>query len=76
MAQRDKPFHRISMTRSKLEMWAEHGDRIFSDPSEKDQLLRDACFTVGALMDFRNIINGMVGFDELPQDAARPYVDD
>ena len=76
MKKTTKPFHRITETRAKLEMFSEYGDAVFKDDAERTQMLHDAHFAVSALMDFRNIINGMVGFSEMPKEAARYYIDD
>lgn len=69
----EKPFHKIMTTRSKLQMWVQYGDQALGEQTAHDfagDLLE--CFE--HLITFRNIINGMVGFDEPPEDAALFYI--
>jgi hypothetical protein len=71
----DKPFHKIMTVRSKLRMYVEYGDHAL-DGQTPQEFAADVqeCFEL--LMDFRNIINGMVSFDETPQRAVLPYLED
>ena len=71
----EKPFNRILMASGKLAMWKNHGDKIFDSESEKDELLQEAAFAVQTLLDFRNIVNGIVGLDQDPREAAKPYLE-
>lgn len=68
------PFDKIMTTRAKLELMATYPDH-FSD-EDRRAVIADANKVVGWLMDFRNIVNGMVSFEEPPKDAAAAYVRD
>lgn len=76
MAKQQSPHDLVILTAGKLRMFQDHGGTIFKDDDERDALLNDAARTVQILLDFRNIINGMVSLREMPKDAARPYIDE
>ena len=69
----ETPFHKILQARSKLGLYIEYGDNALGDqtPQEFASDVRE-CFEY--LMEFRNIINGMVSFDEAPSRAVVPYL--
>lgn len=71
----ETPFHKILQVRSKLGLYIEYGDNALGDqtPQEFASDVRE-CFEY--LMEFRNIINGMVSFDEAPSRAVVPYLSD
>jgi hypothetical protein len=74
MARRqDKPFDKLMTVRAKLRMYVEYGDHAL-DGQTPQEFAADVqeCFEL--LMDFRNIINGMVSFNETPQRAVLPYL--
>lgn len=73
MARKEKPFDKIVMTRTNLDMAVKHPD-AFND-SELRDLIADAQYTVTQLMGFRNIINAMVLFDVEPEEAARFFTE-
>lgn len=75
MARTEKPFHKISTVQSRLRMYVEYGDAALQGqtPQEFAADIQE-CFDY--LMDFRNIINGMVSFDEPPKVAAAPYLEE
>jgi hypothetical protein len=75
MAKAEKPFNKIVMTRAALDMYVEHGEAALQGRSHAEFIaeIREA---FGYLMDFRNIINGMVRFDDVPREAVLPYLDE
>jgi hypothetical protein len=76
MARRkEKPFDKIMATRTKLQQYLHYGESALHDQNIND-FLTDVAECYGYLMDFRNIINGMVSFDETPQQAVVPYLSD
>ena len=76
MAKRgEKPFHKIMMVQSKLGMVAKYGEAALGDQTFQEFMADvDECYR--HLMAFRNIINSMVGFDEIPERAVLPYIED
>jgi hypothetical protein len=76
MAKRDeKPFNKILSARSKLRMYVEYGDHAIVGQTPQE-FAADVLECFEYLMEFRNIINGMVGFDEAPSRAVIPYLSD
>jgi hypothetical protein len=70
-----KPFHKITMIQSRLQMYVEYGDAALQGQTPRE-FATEVAEAFGYLMDFRNIINGMVGFDDTPKRAALPYLED
>ena len=70
------PLEKILRTRQTLRLYAEHGEAVFKNADEKKQALIDAGDCLAILMDFRNIINGMVDLTEEPCVAVLPYLDE
>lgn len=70
----EKPFDRIMTVRSKLDMFVQYGDIALKDQTQAE-FLAEVHEAFNYLMEFRNIINGMVRFDEPPRDAVLPYLD-
>ncbi len=67
------PFDKIMTARSKLSLFVEYGEHALGGQSVGDFLADlNECF--GYLMTFRNIINGMVSFDETPERSVLPYL--
>lgn len=75
MARKPKPFDKIMMTKSKIDLFVQYGEHALGEQTI-GEFMADVKEVVGYLMDLRNIINGMVSFDEPPQQAVRPYLDD
>jgi len=73
MAKRQKPFDKIMSVRTTLDMYVKFGDAALRGQSVED-FLKDVQESFEHLMAFRNIINGMVTFDETPTRAALFYV--
>ena len=71
----EKPFNKIMLTRSKLRLYIEHGDHALGEQAPQE-FLADVQECLEYLMEFRNIINGMVSFDEAPSRAVVPYLSD
>ena len=69
----EKPFNKIMLTRSKLRLYIEHGDHALGEQAPQE-FLADVQECLEYLMEFRNIINGMVSFDEAPSRAVVPYL--
>lgn len=70
-----RPFDKIMLTRSKLDLYVRYGDNALGDQT-LPEFITDVHEAFGWLMDFRNIINAMVGFDEAPTKAVLPYLPD
>lgn len=71
----ETPFHKIMVTRAKLGMYVEHGDVALGEQTAQE-FAADVRECFEYLMSFRNIINGMVGFDQPPELAVLPYLPD
>lgn len=71
----EKPFNKIMMVRSKLRMFVEYGDHAL-DGQTPQEFAADVLECFEYLMEFRNIVNGMVSFDETPSRAVLPYLSD
>lgn len=74
MAKAEKPFHKITVTQALLRMYVEHGDPALQGRAPQEfaaEVLE--CFEW--LMDFRNLINGMVSFNRPPKEAVAPFLD-
>lgn len=69
----EKPFHKIMLTSSKLRLYVEHGD-LALDGQTPQQFAADVLECFEHLMTFRNIVNGMVSFEQAPAEAARMYL--
>lgn len=59
--------------RSKLRMYIEYGDHALGDQTPQE-FAADVLECFEHLMEFRNIINGMVSFDQEPSRAVLPYI--
>jgi hypothetical protein len=71
--QEDRVFHRIQMARNMVRLAAEYPET--HDEAKLRELIVEANYALTQLMAFRNIINGMVGFECEPKDAVLPYLD-
>ena len=71
----EKPFDKIMTVRTTLQMYAEYGDVALKGRDPQD-FAKDVREIVEYLMEFRNIINGMVGFEQPPSEAVIPYLSD
>lgn len=69
----EKPFAKIQTTRAKLDMYVEFGDLALDGQSPQD-FAAEVREAFAYLIDFRNIINGMVSLDEAPAEAVLPYL--
>jgi hypothetical protein len=70
----ETPFHKLMTVRAKLRMYVEYGDHALDGQTPQEFAAEvQECFAL--LMDFRNIINGMVSFDQTPQRAVLPYIE-
>lgn len=67
------PFHKIVTVQTKLGLYVEYGDRALEGqtPQEFAADVKE-CFEY--LMAFRNIINGMVSFDDTPEHSVLRYL--
>ena len=73
MPRTPKPFDKILQTRIKLDLYTKYGDAALQGQSAAD-FIADVNECYGHLMAFRNIINGMVSFNEAPEKAVLPYL--
>jgi hypothetical protein len=71
----ETPFNKIMLTRAKLRMFVEFGDHAL-DGQTPQEFAADVAECLEYLMDFRNIVNGMVTLDEKPGRAALSYIDE
>ncbi len=71
----ETPFHKIMLTRQKLKLYGDYGDRAL-DGQTLAEMIADASQCIETLIEFRNIINGMVSLDEAPRRAVMPYLSD
>lgn len=71
--QADKPFHKIMVTRATLRMFVEYGDAAL-DGKTFQEFAAEVQDCMELLMDFRNMVNAMVTFDEAPAEAVLPYL--
>ncbi len=71
----ETPFHKIMLVRSKLRLYVEYGDAALQGQTVQE-FAADVLECFEWLMEFRNIINGMVSFDEAPSRAVLPYLSD
>lgn len=70
----ETPFEKIMLTRGKLRLYVEHGDTALDGQSPQEFAAEvQECYQY--LMDFRNIVNSMVGLEFPPSDAAKMHVD-
>lgn len=75
MARKTKPFDKLMTVRSKLPLYIEYGEAALQKQSLAEFMADVAeCFEL--LMSFRNIINGMVSFDDTPERSVLPYLPD
>jgi hypothetical protein len=73
MAKSEKPFNKIMIVRARLAMYVEHGEAALQGQTPQEFATEvHECFSY--LMEFRNIINGMVSFDQTPSRAVLPYL--
>ena len=71
----EKPFDKIISARVTLGLYVQHGDAALGGKTPQEFAAEvHECFEY--LMEFRNIINGMVGFNEAPSKAVLPYLPD
>jgi hypothetical protein len=71
----EKPFDKLLRVRTTLPLYIEYGDRALQGKSLQEFIVEvNECFEL--LMTFRNIINGMVSFDEAPEHAVLQYLPD
>ena len=71
--QTDRPSYRMTMAMTAVRLAVEHPE--IHDEAKLREIMIEADYALRMLMDFRNIINGMVEFEDEPQEAARPYID-
>ena len=71
----ETPFNKIMMTRAKLGLYVKYGDNALNGQTPQE-FAKDVEEVLEYLMTFRNIINGMVSFDEEPERAVIPYLSD
>lgn len=71
----ETPFHQIMLTRNKLKLYIEYGDHAL-DGQTPQEFAADVHRCMEYLIDFRNIINGMVALEEPPGRAVLPYLSD
>jgi hypothetical protein len=71
----ETPFHKIMTVRTALGLYVEYGDVALQQRGQTAQeFAADVRECFEYLMSFRNIINGMVSFDEPPEKAVLPYL--
>lgn len=73
MPKSEKPFNKIIAVRTKLGLYIEYGDHAL-DGQTPQRFAEDVRECFEYLMDFRNIINSMVSFNEPPTRAVIPYL--
>jgi hypothetical protein len=71
----ETPFNKIMLVRSKLGLFVQYGDAALGEQTPQ-QFAADVAECFEHLMEFRNIINGMVSFDQAPSRAVIPYLPD
>lgn len=71
----EKPFNKLMTIRARLRMYVEYGDHTL-DGQTPQEFGKDVLECFELLMEFRNIINGMVSFDDTPSRAVLPYLSD
>lgn len=71
----ETPFNKIMNVRTKLRLYVEYGDAALGEQTPQE-FATDTLECFEHLMEFRNIINGMVSFDEAPSRAVVPYLSD
>lgn len=69
-----KPFDKIVMTRSRLDMYVEHGEAALQGQTHAE-FIAEIHEAFSHLMSFRNIVNGMVRFEEPPAEAVKAYLE-
>ena len=76
MAQKSQtPFDKMMVTQARLHMYVQHGDVALQGQAPQE-FAAEVKECMDHLMTFRNIINGMVSFDEVPERAALFYIPD
>jgi hypothetical protein len=74
MARRkETPFDKIMTVRSRLGLYVEYGD-VALDGKTPQEFAADVKEVFEYLMSFRNMVNGMVSFDEVPEEAVLAYL--
>jgi hypothetical protein len=73
VARKPKPFDKIMRVRTTLGLFVQYGDAALQGQTMAE-FIADANECFNHLMDFRNIINGMVSFDQPPVEAVLPYL--
>lgn len=71
----ETPFHKIMTIRAKLRMYVEYGDHALNGQTPQE-FAADIQEIVEYLMDFRNMVNSMVSFDDTPSRSVLPYISD
>ena len=71
----EKPFDKIMTIRSRLALYVQYGDAALGEQTPQ-AFAADVMECFELLMEFRNIINGMVAFDQAPSRAVLPYLSD
>ena len=66
-------FDKMMVTKTRLAMYARYGEQALQGQSPQD-FAKDVNECMDHLMSFRNIVNGMVSFDEAPEQAALFYI--
>lgn len=72
-SRKPKPFDKIMLTRSKLDLFIEYGDAALQGQQFPD-FMRDVRECYGHLLTFRNLVNSMVGLEETPEEAVRAFL--
>lgn len=73
MTKPDKPFNKIMRVRAKLDLFVRFGDNALGDQT-LEQFMVEVNESFELLMAFRNIVNGMVNFDDTPERSVLPYL--
>jgi hypothetical protein len=70
---KETPFDKIMTARAKLDMFVRYGDVALKEQSFAE-FAAEVNEAFGFLMDFRNMVQGMVTFSEEPGLAVIPYM--
>ena len=68
----ETPFNKIMAVRNKLRLYVEFGDNALDGTPQEFAEEVQECMEY--LMSFRNIINGMVSFDDTPERSVLLYL--
>lgn len=72
---KETPFDKILITGGKLRLYVKYGE-VALDGQTVQEFAVDVQECFQYLMDFRNIVNGMVGLEVPPADAAKMHLDE